>query len=214
VHWETVAGYDAEALVGLGRRDEARQLLDSVERRARRRGPPLAVAEVLRARALVLAADGDDMGAVAAAEEAVRIFAGLQVPFRTARAWFSLGEILRRSRQKAASRDAFQAALGLFTAIGARIWIERTQTELGRVASRRPAGSPLTETERRVAELAAAGQTNREIADALFMSVHTVEAHLTRVFRTLGVRTRTELARVPIDGEESRADGEARIRGC
>ena len=64
---------------------------------------------------------------------------------------------------------------------------------------RRPAGSALTETERRVAELAGSGQTNREIADALFISVHTVEAHLTRVYRTLGVQSRTELARVDLD---------------
>ena len=124
-----------------------------------------------------------------------------QVPFRTARALFTLGEVLRRSRQKAASRQAFEAALGLFAPRRAD-WIDRTQAELGRVASRRPAGAALTDTERRVAELAAAGHTNREIAAALFMSVHTVEAHLTRVFRTLGVRTRTELARTSLDGND------------
>ena len=67
------------------------------------------------------------------------------------------------------------------------------------MASRRPAGSPLTDTERRVAELAAAGHTNREIAQALFMSVHTVEAHMTRIFRTVGVQSRTELARADLD---------------
>jgi DNA-binding CsgD family transcriptional regulator len=128
----------------------------------------------------------------------------MQMPFRAARAWFTLGEVRRRSRQKGASRAAFQTALESFTGLGARIWVDRTQTELGRVASRRPPGSPLTDTERRVAELAAAGQTNREIADALFMSVHTVEAHLTRVFRALGVQSRTELARVDLDGFAAR----------
>ena len=129
----------------------------------------------------------------------MRIHAGLQVPFRTARAWFTLGEVLRRSRQKGASREAFGSALDLFTRLGAKVWIERTQAELDRVATRRPTGSALTETERRVAELAGAGQTNREIADALFISVHTVEAHLTRVYRRLGVQSRTELARVDLD---------------
>jgi len=74
------------------------------------------------------------------------------------------------------------------------------------VASRRRAGSPLTDTERRVAELAGAGQTNREIADALFMSVHTVEAHLTRIFRTLGIQSRTALARADLDAA-SASDG-------
>ena len=147
----------------------------------------------------MLAAEGDHEEAVRYAEEAVRIHAGLQVPFRTARAWFTLGEVLRRSRQKGASRAAFGSALELFTQLRARVWIDRTTAELGRVAMRRPAGSPLTETERRVAELAGSGQTNREIADALFISVHTVEAHLTRVYRTLGVQSRTELARVDLD---------------
>ena len=199
VRWESIVALEAEALLGLGRTDEARRILDPVEPRARRRGPPLALAEVLRARALVLAADGDHAGAVRSAEEAVLIHAGLQMPFRGALAWFTLGDVLRRSRQKAASRAAFQTALASFEDLGATVWIERTQTELGRVASRRPAGSPLTDTERRVAELAAAGHTNREIAQALFMSVHTVEAHMTRIFRTVGVQSRTELARADLD---------------
>ena len=142
-----------------------------------------------RARALVLAADGDHEEAVRAAEEAVRIHAGLQVPFRAARAWFTLGEVLRRGHVRRARRGRLSGRAGSVRQLGARIWVERTPAELGRVASRRPAGSPLTETERRVAELAAAGQTNREIADALFMSVHTVEAHLTRIFRTVGVQS-------------------------
>ena len=199
IRWETTVALEAEALVGLGRTDDARRLLDPLERRARRRGPSAALSEAVRARALVLAADGDLGAAVEAANEAVAILSGLQLPFRSARAWFTLGEVQRRSRQKVASRAAFERALESFTRLGANAWIERTQAELARVASRRPAGSALTDTERRVAELAAAGQTNREIAQALFMSVHTVEAHLTRIFRTVGVQSRTELARADLD---------------
>jgi DNA-binding CsgD family transcriptional regulator len=101
----------------------------------------------------------------------------------------------------------------LFTDLGARIWVERTQAELGRVASRRTTGSSLTDTERRVAELAAAGHTNREIADALFMSVHTVEAHLTRIYRTLGVQSRTGLARADLDGSSAPDTAQAHVRG-
>ncbi len=199
LRWETIVALEVEALVGLGRPGEARRLIDPVVRRARRRGPPAALAEALRARALVLAAHGDHAAAVRAAEESVELHAGVQLPLRAARAWFTLGDVRRRSRQKAASRAAFETALELFTGLGSALWIERTRTELGRVASRRPEGAPLTDTERRVAELAAAGETNREIAAALFMSVHTVEAHLTRIFRTLGVQSRTELARADLD---------------
>jgi DNA-binding CsgD family transcriptional regulator len=162
---------------------------------------------------LLLAADGDDAGAVRSAEEAVELQAGLGHPFQSARSWFTLGEVLRRARQKGASRQAFETALAIFTRLGARIWVDRTGTELGRVAMRRPAGAALTDTERRVAELAAAGQTNREIADALFMSVHTVEAHLTRVFRALGVHSRTELARTSLDGGGESEASAGRIRG-
>jgi DNA-binding CsgD family transcriptional regulator len=196
---EIIVAMYAEALVGLGRAGDARAATDSTVRRARRRGPATALAEVLRGRALVLAAQGDIDGAIHDAEEAVEILSSLQLPFRLARAWFALGEVRRRGRQKGASRTAFETALATFEALGSTVWIERTRTELARVASRRPAGSPLTDTERRVAELAAAGQTNREIAHALFMSVHTVEAHLTRIFRTVGVQSRTELARADLD---------------
>lgn len=211
--WEMIVADRIEALLGLGSKEEARRLLDPLERRARRRGIAAAIGEVARVRALVLAADGDEAGAAAAAEEAVRVLGDLQGPFRTARAWFTLGDVLRRFRQKGASRHAFEAALELFTQLGARIWVDRTQTELGRVATRRPAGAALTETERRVAERAAAGQTNREIADALFMSVHTVEAHMTRIFRALGVHSRTELARASLDGDDASEVSAGRIRG-
>jgi DNA-binding CsgD family transcriptional regulator len=196
---ETIVAQYAEALVNLGRAGDAGATIDATVRRARRRGPLPALAEVLRARALVRAAQGDLDAAIEDADDAVRILSGLQLPFRAAKAWFTLGEVRRRARQKAASRTAFEAALRGFEDLGSPVWIDRTQTELARVASRRPAGSSLTDTERRVAELAAAGQTNREIAHALFMSVHTVEAHLTRIFRTVGVQSRTELARADLD---------------
>ena len=196
VHWESIVAMEVEALVSLGQLDAARRVVEPVERRAGRRGIPAALAEIRRVRALVLAADSSHGEAIEAAEEAVRLHAGLQVPFRTARAWFTLGEVLRRARQRSASRAAFQTALELFERLGARVWVDRSRSELGRVATRRPSGAALTDTERQVAELAASGRTNREIAAELFMSVHTVEAHLTRIFRALGVQNRTELSRV------------------
>jgi len=123
--------------------------------------------------------------------------------FEPARASLALGEIRRRARKKAAARDAIAHGLAIFERLGAERWADRARAELGRSNARRTPGAELTETELRVAELASAGQTNREIADGLFMSVHTVEAHLTRIYRTLGVHSRTELARHRFDRAES-----------
>jgi DNA-binding NarL/FixJ family response regulator len=110
-----------------------------------------------------------------------------------------MGEIRRRARQKGAAREAVGKTLATFERLGARRWAERARAELSRTRPRRPAGAELTETEQRVTQLVVDGRTNREIADALFVSVHTVEAHLTRIYRTLGVRSRTELARWAVD---------------
>ena len=84
-------------------------------------------------------------------------------------------------------------------ALGAAGWAARARRELDRVGGRAPAGDGLTPTERQVAELAAEGRTNREVAAALFVSVKTVESTLTRVYGKLGIRSRTELARLASD---------------
>ena len=199
LRWEIIVGIETEALVGLGEVEAAVRRIEPIARRARRRGAGPALAEALRTRAVVLSAAGNADEALRSAEEAVAILDHLELPLRAAHARFTLGEVRRRARQKPAAREALQAALEGFERLGAKLWVDRTRTELARVASRRPPGAPLTETERRVAELAGAGHTNREIADALFMSVHTVEAHLTRIFRALGVTTRTALARADLD---------------
>ena len=77
--------------------------------------------------------------------------------------------------------------------MGAALWAERARTELARVGLRRSALAQLTPSEQRVAELAAAGQTNREVAAQLFISPKTVEANLARIYHKLGVRSRAEL---------------------
>jgi DNA-binding CsgD family transcriptional regulator len=83
----------------------------------------------------------------------------------------------------------------MFGALGAPVWAERARAEAARIGGRRPpSGDGLTQAEERVARLAAGGMTNREIADALYMSVRTVEGHLSHIYRKLGVRSRTELA--------------------
>ena len=101
----------------------------------------------------------------------------------------------RRAKQKRAARSTLEQALGLFQALGAPSWAQRAQDDLARVGGSVPASSELTPTEQRIAQLVGEGKKNREVADALFISVKTVEANLSRIFPKLGVRSRTELTR-------------------
>lgn len=82
----------------------------------------------------------------------------------------------------------------MFDGLGAASWSDKARAELARIGGRAPSSLELTPSEARVAELVAAGSTNREVADALFISIHTVEANLKRIHRKLGIRSRTELA--------------------
>jgi DNA-binding NarL/FixJ family response regulator len=91
-----------------------------------------------------------------------------------------------------------QRAIEILAALPAPLWLERAQDELRRAAPR--PRRELTTAERRVAELVARGLTNREVAAQLFTTTSTVEAHLTRIYRKLGIRSRTQLARAVADG--------------
>jgi DNA-binding CsgD family transcriptional regulator len=104
------------------------------------------------------------------------------------------GRALRRAGRRADATAALADARKRFAAIGATPWEAQAMAESERVAPRRSAGQ-LTATEAKIADLVAAGKRNREIASALFVSVATVEAHLTRIYRKVGVQSRTELAR-------------------
>jgi len=102
----------------------------------------------------------------------------------------------RRAKQKRAARSTLEEALGLFLALGAPLWAQRAREDLARVGGAAPASSrELTPTERRIAQLVGEGKKNREVAEALFISVKTVEANLSRIFHKLGVRSRTKLTR-------------------
>ena len=100
----------------------------------------------------------------------------------------------RRAKRKREARDTLTKALAVFDDLGAPLWAEKTSAELARIGGRAPSSQELTPTEERVAALVAGGSTNREAADSLFISIHTVEANLKRIYRKLGVRSRTELA--------------------
>lgn len=99
----------------------------------------------------------------------------------------------RRARKKRTARDAIEAALAGFEALGAGMWVDKARAELVRIGGRtREEG--LTTAEKRVAALVAAGRTNREVAAELFLGERTVASHLTHIYAKLGVRSRTELA--------------------
>jgi DNA-binding CsgD family transcriptional regulator len=183
-----------EALAGLGELGRAGELLARFEERARATGRAWALATAARSRALLLAARGDQAGAAAAVEEALAHHEHLAMPFERGRTLLAQGQLRRRAKQKRAARESLQAALDIFERLGAPLWAERARAELARIGLRPPAPLELTPTEERVAGLVAAGHTNREVAQALFISVHTVEDNLRRIYRKLGVRSRTELA--------------------
>jgi DNA-binding CsgD family transcriptional regulator len=185
---------EVEALVALGRLDEAEALLAPFEEAGRDLGRAWAIATGARCRALVLAAQGDLDGASAAADEAVRHHERLPLPFELGRTLLVRGTVQRRSKRKREARETLTKALEIFDGLGAALWADKARAELARIGGRAPSSLDLTPTEDRVAALVAAGGTNREVADALFVSIHTVEANLKRIYRKLGVRSRTELA--------------------
>ena len=128
--------------------------------------------------------------------EAVETLAGSSLRTEEAKARTELGVALLRSGQKNAGKAELEAALELATTAGARLTAESAaqELEIAGAAPKRLAFDELTASERRVAEYAADGRTNREIAEELFVTPKTVENHLTRVYSKLGVGSRRELA--------------------
>jgi DNA-binding CsgD family transcriptional regulator len=185
----------AEGLVGIGDLPRARRVVQALEDDARGGDNRLGLAMVLHGRALLHAADGDLLAGRASCEEAVDAYSRLALPFELARCLLGLGAIQRRAKLKRPARETLERAVAIFEELGAPLWAERGRAELSRIGGRQPsADGGLTATERRVAELAATGRTNKQIAAELFLSERTVEANLTKVYRKLGIRSRTELA--------------------
>ncbi len=183
--------YHVEALVALGELDRAHDVLVRLENRGRV-WPRLWIDVTLpRARALVLSAEGDVETAIAELER-VDAEKAAALPFDLAWNRLVQGRLYRRAKRKRAAADALGEAVEIFERLGAPRWVEQARSELDRVGLRR-APEELTATERRVAELAARGMTNREVAAVAFMSPKTVEANLARVYRKLGIRSRAEL---------------------
>jgi DNA-binding CsgD family transcriptional regulator len=183
--------FHIESLVALGDVEAARAALARLEKRGRSFPRLWITATLPRARALVLAASGDVPGALDALAE-LDVSVAEKLPFELAWTRLVQGRLHRRARHRRAAADTLAEALALFERLGAPTWAQQTRAELDRVGLRR-APDELTATERRVAELAASGLTNREIAGAAFMSPKTVEGNLAKVYRKLGIASRAEL---------------------
>jgi DNA-binding CsgD family transcriptional regulator len=204
---------DVEALIGMGRRDDARTLLDRIDEDTRTPWIATTGAGPLQARALLTAAEGDLNEATRLAESALATYVGRGDRWEQARTKLIAGEIHRRARRRAKAREALADALAIFNDLGAALWATQAREQLERIgAGRDEARGGLTPTQLQVAELAIGGLTNRQVADRLFMSTHTVEAHLSAIYRTLGIRSRGELGGALRSGARSIRDSPAEIR--
>jgi DNA-binding NarL/FixJ family response regulator len=193
-------GDAVEALVGVGRLDEAQALLGRFERYATPEDV-WAASALLRGEALILLAQGDAEAARDAAADAATGFEAAGFPFDRGRSLLVAGDALRRMGERRQAADQLETAKELFAQLGAALWLERAEREQRRASPRPRRDRELTNAERRVAALVASGRTNREVAAQLFTTVGTVEVHLTRIYRKLGIRSRTELARRAAAGE-------------
>lgn len=153
---------------------------------------PWALATAARCHGLLAAARGDRSASMDAFERAMEQHARIGMPFELGRTLLALGEVQRRFKQRRAARASLRAAFETFRTLGAPLWATKAEDALARIGARASPGE-LTPTEQRVAELVAEGRTNREVADAMFVSVKTVEANLSRIFQKLGISSRREL---------------------
>lgn len=203
----------AGGLAALGEHAEAAATLAAARSAAHRLGATPGVTGYLdRATAVVLSESGQADAAVVLSAAAAHHFARLRQPIEQGHALLVQGGAERRRRRYAAARIAIGGAMAIFLQADAKPWAEQTERALAgteRTAAQPPAGAPpppehgLTVTEARIAGLVRAGASNREIATQLYLSVKTVEATLTRVYRKLGVRSRTQLSSrlVAVDGQ-------------
>jgi len=188
------AGDLVEAATMAGDLDLARSVVAALERSCETVSRPWVRVMAARGRALVLAAEGDLDGAHEAISVALREHPSLEMPFELARTELVAGRIARRRKERRRAADHLARAIDGLRTLGAARWLEIAEGELARTG-RRAAGSTdaLTETEDRVARLAAGGLTNREVAEQAFLAPKSVEGVLARVYAKLGIRSRAEL---------------------
>ncbi len=184
-----------EACVGIGDLVTAQVAYDRLARRHDRLPRPWTALALARCRVLMASAAGQDTARLVEELVAAREATSADVvPFDRARCLVVVGLAHRRARRKRAARNALLAAAAEFDAIGAVAFAARARADAERTGGRMGMPHELSSSELRVAELAATGATNREIAATLFISPKTVEANLARTYRKLAIGRRVELA--------------------
>ena len=185
-----------ESAVHVGQREPAERVVEQLEEVLQRNGSSLIRTGLICVRPMLA-----DDGAAEALFETARSELPASKPFLRARVLLSYGAWLRRHRRAAQSRRPLRSARESFDALGAPVWTERARQELrasGESSGRRTVNrrAELTPQEEQIARMAAAGLTNREIGERMFLSHRTVGTHLYKVFPKLGISSRAELADV------------------
>ena len=191
-----VAAELVEALAESGELDEARAVTRRLRELAQAQEHPWGLVSAGRCEALLLlVGERYDADAADALERAADAYEQLDLRFDAARSLLALGRAQRRFKQWGLARASLERAAEILTATGAPGWAEQARSELARAGARRSGrAGELTATELRAAELAASGLSNKEIARELFVTVHTVEVHLSRAYAKLGISSRRQLA--------------------
>ena len=196
----------AEALVRAGRPEAAEPVLAAFEELARARQRPSALAAAARARGSLEAARQRPDAARRAFEASLTCLLELGMPQEEAQTRLEYGRFLRRVGQRRKALREFSAARWLFSGLGARPFTGRCDAELGlEAAAESPVPLPLTARQLVVARAVASGKSNRDVASQLYISVKTVEFHVSQILVRLGVDSRAEIAAVLGDRAASAA---------
>ena len=183
-----------EAMIHVGQAAAAEPLIEKLEADGRRLDRAWLLATGARCRAMWFAANDDLDEAMRAVSSAMAEHDRLPMPFERARTLLLRGQLQRRQRLRQAAAETLAEAVREFERMGTSLWAERARLEVDQVNAGSSQEPTLTRAERRIAELAMTGMTNRDIATALFISIKTVEWNLTQIYRKLAIRSRSQLA--------------------
>jgi DNA-binding CsgD family transcriptional regulator len=194
-NWVPARSLAALALHHLGRDADAKALVEKELELARGWGAPVGIAVSLRTLGLV---EGGDAG-LRHLGEAVTILSATPARLDHARALVEFGAALRRANRRTQARDQLRQGLELAHQLGAVTLVEQASEELAATGARprkllQSGLETLTASERRIAQMAAQDMSNKEIAQALFVTVKTVEVHLSSVYRKLQITSRRQLS--------------------